>query len=298
MATTIAYTQCPLCGSERLQHVFTVKDYTVSKQEFMIDECIDCTARFTQEVPNEQNISAYYKSEDYISHTNTSTGFINRLYQSVRKRTLKQKRKLVTASTGIRTGKLLDLGCGTGAFVNEMKQSGWEVTGLEPDADARAVAQRLYNIPVGDSSQFFALPTGTFDAIAMWHVLEHVHDLHGYVDQLKKLLSTEGKLFVAVPNYTSRDAAIYQQYWAAYDVPRHLYHFSPMAMQQLMERHGLKIVAHKPMWYDSFYVCMLSSKYKNGKTNLFSAVLNGLRSNFKAWGDVRKCSSVIYVISK
>jgi 2-polyprenyl-3-methyl-5-hydroxy-6-metoxy-1,4-benzoquinol methylase len=132
----------------------------------------------------------------------------------------------------------------------------------------------------------------------MWHVLEHVHDLQGYIAKLKSLLKENGKLFIAVPNYSSNDAAVYQEHWAAYDVPRHLYHFSPQSMQVLMEKHGLKITAYKPMWYDSFYVSMLSSKYRHGKTNLPGAFSKGLGSNMKAMGDVKRCSSVIYIIGK
>jgi SAM-dependent methyltransferase len=220
------------------------------------------------------------------------------LYQFVRKRTLKQKRRLIEKATGISNGNLLDVGSGTGAFVNEMKGYGWQVTGLEPDEDARKIANEINAVELTDINQFYQLAAGTYDAITMWHVLEHVHDLQRYIQQLKNLLKETGKLFIAVPNYTSKDAAIYQEYWAAYDMPRHLYHFSPRSMQVLVEKHGLKLYGHIPMWYDSFYISMLSSKYKNGKANLVASFFNGLRSNMKAIGDAKKCSSVIYVIGK
>lgn len=298
MNATVHYTSCPACGSADLKKVFSVKDYTVSGESFLIEECNACTLRFTQDVPVENAIGRYYKSEDYISHTNTAKGFVNSLYHRVRKRTLKSKRKLIQEETGSKTGRLLDMGCGTGSFVNEMKQGGWEATGLEPDPDARKVASELYSLDIGDTSRFYQLQAGSFDAITLWHVLEHVHDLHAYIEQLRKLLTTNGKLFIAVPNYTSGDASTYKEYWAAYDVPRHLYHFSPRSMKMLMEKHGLKTVKYKPMWFDSFYVALLSSKYKNGKTNLPSAFLNGLRSNLSAISDVKKCSSVIYILSQ
>ena len=298
MPVIIHYTDCPVCGAESLQDVLLVKDYTVSNEQFPIVECSNCTLRFTQNVPDAASISPYYKSENYISHTNTSKGLVNSLYQAVRKRTLKQKRKLVEDITGRTKGHSLDVGSGTGAFVNEMKQAGWQVTGLEPDADARMVAKQLYNLELNEMDQFQQLPANSFDAITLWHVMEHVHELHPYVAQLKNLLKQNGKLFIAVPNYTSKDASIYKEHWAAYDVPRHLYHFSPKSVQVLMEKHGLKLLQHKPMWFDSFYIAMLSSKYKNGKTNLVASFFNGLRSNFTAMGDVRKCSSVIYIIGK
>lgn len=298
MKELIHYTHCPVCGSAELKPVLSAKDHTVSSEKFAVLECNQCTLRFTQDVPDAASISPYYKSENYISHTNTSKGLINGLYQSVRKRTLKQKRRLVEKITGVKNGILLDVGSGTGAFASEMKRNGWEVTGLEPDQDARKVAKESFNIELSDISQFYQLPDNSFDAITFWHVLEHVHELQAYMAKLKTLLTEKGRLFIAVPNYTSKDASIYNEYWAAYDVPRHLYHFSPQSMKVLVEKHGMKLLLQKHMWYDSFYVSMLSSKYKSGKTNLITAFFNGLRSNSIALGDVKKCSSVIYIIGK
>lgn len=294
----IHYTNCPVCGSADLKNVLQATDHTVSGEQFAIAECNVCTLRFTQDVPDESSIGPYYRSEKYISHTNTSTGLINRLYHFVRKRTLTGKRKLVQKATSLSAGRLLDIGSGTGAFLHEMKQNGWDTTGLEPYTPARKLARELYGLDIYENNQLFQLPASHFHAITMWHVLEHVHDLNGYIKQIKTLLQEKGKLVIAVPNYTSADAAIYKEYWAAYDVPRHLYHFSPRSMQVLMEKHGLRIQQYKPMWYDSFYIAMLSSRYKNGSTNLLAACWNGLRSNLKAAGDVKRCSSVIYIVGK
>jgi 2-polyprenyl-3-methyl-5-hydroxy-6-metoxy-1,4-benzoquinol methylase len=298
MADLIHYSNCPVCSSADIKNVLSVKDHTVSSESFVIAECGSCTLRFTQDVPDASSIAPYYKAEDYISHTNTSKGLINQVYQLVRKRTITGKRRLIEKYTGIRNGSLLDVGSGTGSFVKEMKQNGWEVTGLEPDDDARKVAKELYQLDLADTNQFYQLPSGSFDAITMWHVLEHVHDLSAYIQQLRKVLKANGKLLIAVPNYTSFDAKIYQEYWAAYDVPRHLYHFTPKSIKTLMENNGLKVLQYKPMWFDSFYISLLSSKYKNGKTNWVAAACNGFRSNLKALGDMKKCSSVIYIISK
>lgn len=307
MSQAIHYTNCPVCGSADIKNVLSAKDYTVSGETFAIAECNFCSLRFTQDVPDAVSIAPYYKSENYISHTNKSKGLINRLYKYVRKRTMNRKRKLVEKNTGLKKGALLDVGSGVGTFVNKMKQHDWDVTGIEPDLDARAVAKQLYDLELSGTDIFYNLPSLSFDAITLWHVLEHVHDLPAYIQQLKALLKENGRLFIAVPDYTSKDAAIYQEYWAAYDVPRHLYHFSPRSMQVLMEKNGLKLLQHKPMWYDSFYISILSSKYKNarlndtvgqGKANLVAAFWNGLRSNYIAMSDVKRCSSVIYIISK
>ena len=252
MSKFIHYNSCPVCGANTISQVLSVKDFTASQEVFPILECAMCTLRFTQDVPAQEEISRYYRSDDYISHTNTSKGIINSLYQVVRKRTMMGKRKLVQQFTGIEKGKILDVGSGIGTFAHEMQTAGWDVTGLEPDEGARAVAQKQYGLQLQGVESFYQFGAGTFDAITLWHVLEHVHDLHPYVQQLKNIIKNTGKIFIAVPNYTSTDAAVYKEFWAAYDVPRHLYHFSPRAINVLMEKNGLNVEAYKPMWYDSF----------------------------------------------
>jgi len=219
------------------------------------------------------------------------------MYRFVRNFSINQKKNLVEKNTSLKNGNLLDVGSGTGHFASAMKNEGWQVTGLEPDEGARAVANKEHSLNLLSPGELFNLPERNFNAITLWHVLEHVHELKKYIQAFKKLLTDDGKLFIAVTNYTSSDAEKYKEYWAGYDVPRHLYHFTPFTMNWLMRENGLKIVAVKPMWFDSFYVSLLSSKYKTGDTKWFSAFWTGLISNFKAMNDVKKCSSVIYVIS-
>ncbi len=298
MSHLVHHTNCPVCRSHAISNVLIAKDHTVSGEEFAVWHCDDCSFRFTQDAPPADAIGRYYQSENYISHSNTSKGLVNRLYQAARKKTLRSKRKLLQHQTGLEKGNLLDVGSGTGAFVNEMSNSGWSVTGLEPDAGARKLAKELYGIELQETTRLFELPPGSFDSITLWHVLEHVHELAPYLHQLKALLKEKGVLFIAVPNYTSIDAAVYKEHWAAYDVPRHLWHFSPASIKKLVEDAGMKIMQYKPMWFDSFYISMLSSKYKTGETNLFGACWTGFRSNIRALGNVKKCSSVIYIIRK
>jgi 2-polyprenyl-3-methyl-5-hydroxy-6-metoxy-1,4-benzoquinol methylase len=294
----ITYTQCPVCHSTQIQDVFSAKDYTVSNETFTIVKCSACLHMFTQNVASQNEIGKYYQSENYISHSDTQKGIINKLYHAVRKRTLAGKKDLVEQETGKQQGKILDIGCGTGAFLHTMKQARWQNTGLEPDDAARKKALELYNITPLPSHEIFDMPQSTYDAITMWHVLEHVHQLHEYIAQLKNLLTINGRIFIAVPNYTSYDAQHYAAHWAAYDVPRHLYHFSPTSMKNLVEQHGLTIKKIKPMWFDSFYVSMLSEQYKNGKGNIVKAFFIGFVSNLKTVFNKEKCSSLIYVIGK
>jgi 2-polyprenyl-3-methyl-5-hydroxy-6-metoxy-1,4-benzoquinol methylase len=298
MGQFIIYQQCPCCGSSHISKSFTAKDFTVSNEVFEVWSCEDCTAQFTQNVPAIDGIGSYYHSAAYVSHSDTTEGLINRLYHWVRNYTLRAKRQLIQTESGLQRGVLLDVGAGTGAFVHTMKEAGWQVTGLEPDETARLNALEKHGMQLLPSDQLYQLEGEQFDAITLWHVLEHVHDLHGYLEKFHHLLKPNGKLLIAVPNYTSYDAAKYQEYWAAYDVPRHLYHFSPRSLQELARAKGFSVKSYKPMWFDSFYVSMLSEQYKSGKGNLFRAMKNGLISNLKALGNARKCSSVIYVLVK
>lgn len=298
MSNTIKYGHCPVCKSGRVEYKLAAKDHTVSKEMFEIWECTDCTVRFTQDIPSAEEIGKYYQSKEYVSHSNTKKGIVNRLYHQVRSFTLRSKRKMIRRFTDLKTGILLDVGAGTGAFVAVMQKSGWNIRGLEPDETARRIAKDEFNVTLDLPSALHEQPTGHYDAITMWHVLEHVHELHGYLNTFQKILKERGTLFIAVPNYTSYDAGIYNEHWAAYDVPRHLYHFSPHSMDILVEQHGMQVVAQKRMLFDSFYVSMLSEQYRNGYSNLFTAFWNGWCSNWKTLGDISKCSSVVYVIRK
>ena len=298
MSHIITYAECPSCKSNGIAPVLEAEDFTVSHEVFSIWECRECTLRFTQKVPDATEIGRYYQSTNYISHTDSRKGIINRLYHLVRNHTLRSKRKLITEFSAKHSGRLLDIGAGTGAFVDTMLKAGWQVTGLEPDATARQNALHNYGIDLQIPEILFTLEPETFEVITLWHVLEHVHELERYLQRFHSLLKKEGVLVVAVPNYTSFDAKFYGSYWAAYDVPRHLYHFSPDSMDRLMQQFGFQVKACRPMWYDSFYVSMLSEKYLNRNTPVIHALWRGLQSNWKAVSDTRRCSSVIYLIQK
>ena len=298
MSGFITYRQCPICNSVNIAQALKAKDYTVSKQTFSIWQCNDCTCRFTQDVPAADAISAYYQSSAYVSHSDTKKGLINKLYHAVRNYTVEGKRRLIQKLSSTQNGSLLDIGAGTGAFAANMEKAGWKVTGLEPDAVARENALKNHQMELQTLDDLFSFDAVQFDVITLWHVLEHAHALHQYIQTFHRILKSDGILIIAVPNYTSYDAAVYKEYWAAYDVPRHLYHFSPPCMNQLMQQHGFHVVQYKPMWFDSFYVSILSEQYKTGHNNLISAVWNGLVSNMKALSDEAKCSSVIYIIRK
>jgi 2-polyprenyl-3-methyl-5-hydroxy-6-metoxy-1,4-benzoquinol methylase len=288
---------CPVCGNEKLSFALKTIDYTVSNEEFSIYQCEHCSLRFTDNIPSLSQIGKYYESEQYISHTNSTKGLFNKLYQLVRNYSVVSKRELVCKYSNSNSGIILDYGCGTGSFLNEMKSNGWGIKGVESDAGAAQKATLLNGIKIDDSSSLSSFIPESVDVITLWHVLEHVHDLHPTLTTLKSILKANGVMFVAVPNYQSFDAAHYKQFWAAYDVPRHLYHFSKKSMDNLMEANGLQIVKVLPMWFDSFYVSLLSEKYKKNPIGPILAVIVGLLSNIIAFFKGNS-SSLIYVIKQ
>jgi SAM-dependent methyltransferase len=287
---------CPVCNATQFSPFLTCVDHTVSRETFQIVQCNSCDFKFTNPRPEESVLGGYYKSEEYVSHSNTRKGFINSTYQTVRKYTLLKKLQLI--SKYFKTGNILDIGCGTGEFLNVCKNAKWKTLGIEPDPDARKMAIDNYGLDVREESELKKLPDESFEIISMWHVLEHVPKLNERIEELKRLIKPNGIIIIAVPNCNSLDAKIYKEHWAAYDVPRHLYHFTPTDIESLFRKHGLKMFSVLPMVFDSFYVSMLSEKIKTGKTNILRSTWNGFRSNLSAIKSGRTYSSQIYLIRK
>ena len=275
-----------------------VKDFSVSNENFTLIKNEKYGFLETYPQPKIEDLSAYYKFSDYISHTNTKRNLFEKLYHLVRSITLNQKINLIKSNhDSVPVKNVLDVGCGTGHFLKSCLDQGWNVTGIEPDVKARTLASTITNQTILDSEDLFKLKNLSFDVITLWHVLEHLPNLEAHIEQLKKLLKPNGILIIAVPNYKSYDAEYYKSFWAAYDVPRHLWHFNQKSLEQLTNNFGLKVVKKNPMWFDAFYVSMLSEKFKTGKNNFIRAFLIGLRSNIKSLSS-REHSSVIYVINK
>lgn len=285
--------KCIVCGSSQFEPFLVCKDYTVSQENFNIVSCKSCGFKFTNPRPENSVIGDYYKAEEYVSHSNTTKGVVNKLYHSVRNYTLKQKLKLI--SSYVSRGTMLDYGCGTGMFLNVCKNDGWETYGMEPDDNARKMSIEKGLDVFSDKDMLSdRIADKKFNAITLWHVLEHVTDMEATLSFFKSKLNNDGVLIIAVPNHVSYDAQYYKEFWAAYDVPRHLHHFDINSMTSLVEKAGFKFQESKPMKFDSFYVSMLSEKYKTGSANLVKAFLVGLTSNFKA-KNTHSYSSTIYI---
>lgn len=285
--------KCLVCGSNHFEPFLVCKDYTVSQENFNIVSCKSCGFKFTNPRPEDSVIGNYYKAESYVSHSNTKKGIINKLYHLVRSYTLKKKVSLVNSY--VSRGTILDYGCGTGMFLKSCKDNGWESFGMEPDDSARKIASEHGLNVFSDKARIQTyISDKQFSAITLWHVLEHVTDMNETLSFFKSKLKKDGVLIIAVPNHVSYDAKYYKEHWAAYDVPRHIYHFDVKSMSSLLSNSGFKLVETKGMKFDSFYVSMLSEKYKTGSMNLIKAFMVGLKSNLKA-KDSTMYSSSIYI---
>jgi 2-polyprenyl-3-methyl-5-hydroxy-6-metoxy-1,4-benzoquinol methylase len=273
------------------KHFLTVKDYSVSKETFDLyyEETLDMLITHPQ--PSLENLGKYYESEDYISHTDNKRSLFEKLYHFIKSIALKNKLNLIN-SLQPNKGRILDIGAGTGDFLSVAKNDGWQTIGVEPSDRAKAIAKRKGVSFVSATSE---LENHSFDVISMWHVLEHIPELDKQIKELKRLLKPTGTLIIAVPNFKSFDAKHYGKFWAAYDVPIHFWHFSKTAIKLLFEKEEMKLEKVLPMKFDSFYVSLLSEKYKSGKMNFVKAFFIGLQSNWKAKNNF-EYSSHIYIL--
>ncbi len=296
MALTFIST-CPICnGTEFIDHLSCI-DYTASQELFSLKRCTKCQFVFTNPRPEDATLPNYYLSDKYISHTGGSKSIVDKIYLLARKITLGWKRKLVTSYSS--ENNILDVGCGTGDFLDEMKSHNWNISGVEPSPNARESTEKKTGSKIYKS--LADVSKSNFSVITLWHVLEHLPDPNQALQMLHNLINESGTIFIAVPNLQSHDANYYQSFWAGYDVPRHLWHFDKKNMKSLLEKNGLKLTKILPMHLDSFYVALLSESYKNPKRlkllQLFSAFILGLNSNLKA-RKTSQYSSIIYVVKR
>ena len=292
--------KCPVCQGKKYKTFLEAQDNTVSREKFQVVRCESCGFLYTNPRPSSEAIGIYYESTDYISHHDEGKDVMSRIYTRVRNYTTQQKINLLEKSVG-KVGTLLDIGSGTGFFLTQAKAAGWRVTGTEPDQQARAISAHRVGEEVFENIWEPQLASKNYDAITMWHVLEHVHLLNETFEWLHEHLNSKGRLFIAVPNPESQDATRFKEHWAAYDVPRHLYHFTKKSMKKLAGIHGFEVERILPMWFDSYYVSLLSSRYEQGETKVPLSVWEGTLSNWKGRSNAAgepNTSSLIYVLAK
>ncbi len=267
-----------------------VRDYSVSKEIFELHHNPEYDMLITFPKPSLEKLASYYESDDYISHTDGKRSLFEKMYHFIKSIALKKKLELINKQSA--KGKLLDIGAGTGEFLVVARNEGWQITGIEPSEKAKSIA---INKGVTFVQNLSDLENNSFDVITMWHVLEHVPNLDEYISELKRLVKPNGTIIVAVPNFKSFDAEFYGKFWAAYDVPRHLWHFSKTTIEKLFSEKEMKLMEVLPMKFDSFYVSLLSEKYRTGRMNFIRAFFVGLKSNLSG-NKTKEFSSHIYII--
>lgn len=289
---------CPVCNSENIRFLFRCSDRLVSGEEFDIYSCPDCGFCLTHDHPDENSIMKYYESDEYVSHNDDAKGIINRIYLFSRNIMLRRKKSITEKASGVRQGQLLDIGCGTGYFAGTMKKAGWGVTGIEPGEKAGKSAALKFGLEIIKPGRISSLPGNSFDCITLWHVLEHFHDPLKYYKEIFRLLKPGGVCIVALPNSSSSDAGFYRNSWAAWDVPRHLWHFNPSSFKKFSDLNGFKTTNIIRLPLDVFYISILSEKAKGSGMAFLKGVLRGCWFYLHSLHDISKSSSLIYILRK
>lgn len=291
----IKISNCQICKSNDLTDFLQTKDYFFTEEEFKLSVCNNCNFVFTNPVPAKENIGKYYATQKYLSHDTNSNGILGNIYKTVRYFNLKSKYNLIGKFKS--HGTVLDIGCGTGEFLNFMKQNNWDSFGIEPELKAKEFAINNYNLEVFPESKLNEFSKNKFDLITKWHVLEHVYNLNERLDLIYKLLDNDGIFINALPMIDSPDAIKFGKYWAGLDVPRHLHHFSYETFNHLAMNNGFKILGSFPMKFDSYYVSYLSHKAKKNSMSFIRGLIDGFISNLEA-NKNKNYSSMIFVLSK
>lgn len=296
MQTLSTSLKCPACDGNDFQDYLELQDYFLSKEMFKLSKCEECGLLYTLPQPQRETLANYYDSSEYTSHNTSKWNLKNLLYMQARKFALNQKLGMIEKY--VDKGKILDIGGGTGEFLNHCRNRGWDVFGVEPSPIAREKAFSTHGLKLLDSVELLSAKNESLDVITMWHVLEHLEDPAKQFQTNYHLLKPDGLLVVALPNYESWDAYHYGKYWAAYDVPRHLFHFSQKSLTQLSDRFGFRIEEIQPLKLDAYYISLLSEKYAHGKMNYFRAFLKGWQSNKAAKTGKFGYSSWVYILKK
>jgi SAM-dependent methyltransferase len=286
---------CIVCGSgQRHPHLRAPNRFNVG-EVFPLVQCSQCGFVYLSPRPSQESIGSHYEDEGYHPHQAEAAGVVDRIYRISRDWNLRYKRWMVESHH--RKGALLDFGCGTGEFLAEMRANGWQVTGVEPAAQARAVAEGL---GVRASADLEGCD-GPYDVITLWHVLEHVHEAAGQFRRLCELLTPGGILVMALPNIGSVDSRAYGANWVALDAPRHLFHFRPQDVRRFAVARGLTPAGGGVLPLDTPYNVLLSEQLAGQVVRgtrlfgLFRAIRVALAASIRGAIDRSRSSSPVYV---
>jgi 2-polyprenyl-3-methyl-5-hydroxy-6-metoxy-1,4-benzoquinol methylase len=294
----IHHYNCPLCSGGNISPFLDVRDHFLSKELFSLFKCQDCRFIFTQDYPEEPEIEKYYESDDYISHSDSNQSLTGKIYRSIRRLMLIKKKNLVKKACHLTTGSILDIGSGTGHFLNTMKTAGWSISGIEPNKKAREYSSSVFKIAPSIPGQIHSLPSESFDCITLWHALEHFYEPYKYFEEIYRLIKPNGLVIVALPNSRSFDSEYYKNNWAAFDVPRHLWHFNTDSFNSFIKKAGFRCEAMSSLPFDVFYISVLSEKYKRSSASFLQGFIKGKLFFLFSLFRIKKSSSIIYFLKK
>ena len=289
---------CPLCSSEKTGLQYSCVDHFASGKNFAVFKCSQCGFLFTQDYPDENEIAEYYESDSYISHNDEAEGFSNKLYRVARSLMMHRKKKLIRNITRLKTGTLLDIGSGTGYFAGTMKKSGWQAKGIEINERARKFSISHFGLDVATPDKVSSVDSNSFDCITLWHVLEHFYDPLTYISEIYRLLKPGAACIIALPNCSSFDAEHYRQFWAAWDVPRHLWHFNPETFSLFSEKTGFMLEDLRILPLDVFYISQLSEKYRGSSLPFIKGISKAAYFSILSFFKKKRSSSVVYILRK
>jgi 2-polyprenyl-3-methyl-5-hydroxy-6-metoxy-1,4-benzoquinol methylase len=278
--------------------LFTATDNLVSGKGFVLKRCSMCCFTFTADPPDEKDIAKFYLSEDYISHSDKKQTLTDHFYHLARNYMLRKKYNLVRKISGRETGALVDIGSGTGYFADYMNGKGWSVKGVELSEQARDYSISRFGLTVVSPSEVSVIKDGAADFVTLWHVLEHLYDPVMWLKEISRILKDDGKCIIALPNIKSDDAEWFGNEWAALDVPRHLWHFSPETLPAFINGHGFICKQVIPMPLDIYYISTLSYKNRGCRLPLLMGTVTGLLLTVRSLTKKDRASSLIFVISK
>ena len=292
------FTPCPLCGASGQMPYADCIDFTVSKESFILLRCPQCGVVFTSNPPKESETIRYDTLDLKLKLGDSPRGLTDKLYYYVRHRMLRKKASIVESQSYRTGGTLLNYGAKTGYFSHYMERRGWKVTSIEKYHEERQFSLETFHHRMYDVSEMDRLTPETFDVITLWHVFEHCYNPNGLLNRFYRLLRPGGILLIACPNICSTDAMHYGANWAAYNVPRHLWHFNPTSLSNLLNKHGFTLMHRQKLSYDCFYISVLSEKNKNSKMPFLRGMWFGMRCWFISLARLDKSSSLVYVFRK
>lgn len=226
---------CPACGAMEREKLFSQKNWTVYK-------CTSCGLGVLDPKPTREELATLYRDAYFVGHYDAG---LSPGTDAMRKRMSQEGHRIKFFSPFKKSGKVLDIGCGRGYFLLACREFGFDVQGFDVSEEGAGYVRETLGIPVHTGMLEGAFAAESFDVITLWHSLEHTSEPARYLEQAKRFLKPDGVLVIDVPNYSGTDARLKGDAWEDWDLPYHLHHFTPKALDMLLQKHGFVVMRRK-----------------------------------------------------